>query len=254
MGLELNLKQAMNSLRSTRLVTLTLVWSWIIGPAVAYLITKILPLSEPHAKPHAIGLLIIGLAPAAPLLPLLIRKARGDMDVAAAVMPLAVVGTVVLMPLITPLLIPGASVSSFALAKQLFLTVLLPLAAGVAMNVYASQATVRVFPYVKKLAGLSTAALVVLTVIFYGREFLDVLGSFAIAAQVLWMLAIGLVSYVFGFGMKQAQRSALSLGVCSRNGGVTLVAFAAFPTQEIVLLFLARFFASRAAKAVEQGS
>jgi predicted Na+-dependent transporter len=110
------------------------------------------------------------------------------MDVAAAVMPLAVVGTVVLMPLITPLLIPGASVSSFALAKQLFLTVLLPLAAGVAMNVYASQATVRVFPYVKKLAGLSTAALVVLTVIFYGREFLDVLGSFAIAAQVLWML------------------------------------------------------------------
>jgi predicted Na+-dependent transporter len=93
------------------------------------------------------------------------------------------------MPLITPLLIPGASVSSFALAKQLFLTVLLPLAAGVAMNVYASQATVRVFPYVKKLAGLSTAALVVLTVIFYGREFLDVLGSFAIAAQVLWMLS-----------------------------------------------------------------
>lgn len=263
MGLELNLKQAMDSLRSTRLVTLTLVWSWIIGPAVAYLITKILPLSEPHA----IGLLIIGLAPTAPLLPLLIRKARGDMDVAAAVMPLAVVGTVVLMPLITPLLIPGASVSSFALAKQLFLTVLLPLAAGVAMNVYASQATVRVFPYVKKLAGLSTAALVVLTVILYGREFLDVLGSFAIAAQVLWMLAIGLVSYAFGFGMKQAQRSALSLGVCSRNGGVTLVAFAAFPTQDpnvlvmlllgipvplIVLLFLARFFASRATKAVEQ--
>jgi predicted Na+-dependent transporter len=69
--------------------------------------------------------------------------------------------------------------------------------------------------------------------------------------------------------MKQAQRSALSLGVCSRNGGVTLVAFAAFPTQDpnvlvmlllgipvplIVLLLLARFFASRAANSVEQGS
>lgn len=46
MGLELNLNEAMKSLRSYRLVTLTLVWSWIIGPAGAYFITKILPLSE----------------------------------------------------------------------------------------------------------------------------------------------------------------------------------------------------------------
>jgi hypothetical protein len=35
MGLELNLSKAIGSLRSSRLVTLTLVWSWIIGPAWA---------------------------------------------------------------------------------------------------------------------------------------------------------------------------------------------------------------------------
>ena len=146
MGLELNFKETINSLRSSRLVTLTLVWSWIIGPALAYLITRILPLSEPHA----IGLLIIGLAPTAPMLPILIRKARADMDFSAAMMPLAVVGTVVLMPLIAPLLIPGASVSSFALAKQLVLTVLLPLVAGVVINVYASQVAVKIFSHISK--------------------------------------------------------------------------------------------------------
>jgi BASS family bile acid:Na+ symporter len=257
MGLELNFKETINSLRSSRLVTLTLVWSWIIGPALAYLITRILPLSEPHA----IGLLIIGLAPTAPMLPILIRKARADMDFSAAMMPLAVVGTVVLMPLIAPLLIPGASVSSFALAKQLVLTVLLPLVAGVVINVYASQVAVKIFPYFKKIAGLTTLALLVFTVILYGKEFLNALGSFAVAALVLWILVIGLVSYAFGFGLNQAQRSALSLGVCSRNGGATLVAFTTFPTQDpnvlvmlllgvpvpvIVWLFLARFFAFRA--------
>jgi BASS family bile acid:Na+ symporter len=262
MGLELNFKETINSLRSSRVVTLTLVWSWIIGPALAYLITKILPLSEPHA----IGLLLFGLAPTAPLLPILIRKARADMDVSAAMMPLAVVGTVVLMPLIAPLLIPGASVSSFALAKQLVLTVLLPLVAGVVINIYASQVAVKIFPYFKKLANLTTLALLVFTLVLYGKELLNALGSYAVAAQVLWVLGIGLVSYAFGFGMKQAQRSAMALGVCSRNGGAMFVAFTTFPTQDpnvlvmlllavpvpvIVWFFLARFFASRAGKTVE---
>jgi predicted Na+-dependent transporter len=89
-----------------------------------------------------------------------------------------------------------------------------------------------------------------------------------VAAQVLWVLVIGLVSYAFGFGMKQAQRSALALGVCSRNGGAMFVAFTTFPTQDpnvlvmlllavpvpvIVWFFLARFFASRAVKIAEGG-
>ena len=71
--------------------------------------------------------------------------------------------------------------------------------------------------------------------------------------------------FVFGFGMKQAQRSALALGICSRNGGAMFVAFTTFPVQDpnvlvmillavpvpvIVWLILARYFASRADKLV----
>ena len=265
MGLELNLHETLKALRSPRLVTLTLVWSWLIGPALAYLITKILPLSEPHA----IGLFLFSLAPTAPMLPLLIRKAKADMDVSAAMMPLAVIGTVVLMPLMAPLLITGASVSSFALAKQLILTVLLPLVVGVVIKVYASQAADKIFPYFKRLAGLTTLALLVFTVVMYGKELLNALGSYAVAAQVLFILVTALVSYVFGFGMKQAQRSALALGVCSRNGGAMFVAFATFPVQDpnvlvmillavpvplIVWFALARFFASRADKTVAEGT
>ena len=91
------------------------------------------------------------------------------------------------------------------------------------------------------------------------------LGSFAIAAQLMWILVIGLVSYTFGFGMNQAQRSSLLLGICSRNGGVMLVAFTALPAQDpnvlvmillagvmvlIVPLILARIYGSRAGKTV----
>ncbi len=194
------------------------------------------------------------------MLPILIRKAKADMDISAAMMPLAVVGTVVLMPLIAPILIPGVSVSSFALAKQLVLTVLLPLVAGVVIKVYASKLADKIFPYFKKLAGLTTLALLVFTIVMYGKELLNALGSYAVAAQVLFVLVTALVSYSFGFGMKQSQRSALALGICSRNGGAMFVAFAAFPVQDpnvlvmillavpvpiIVWLILARYFASR---------
>ena len=256
MGLELNLQETINSLRSPRLVTLTLVWSWILGPALAILITEILPLSDPHAS----GLLLFSLAPTAPMLPILIRKAKADMDISAAMMPLAVVGTVVLMPLIAPILIPGVSVSSFALAKQLVLTVLLPLVVGVVIKVYASKLADKIFPYVKKLAGLTTLTLLLFTVVMYGKELLNALGSYAVAAQVVFVLVTALVSYSFGFGLKQSQRSALALGICSRNGGAMFVAFATFPVQDpnvlvmillavpvpiIVWLILARYFASR---------
>ena len=65
MGLELNLRATIKSLRDARLVALTLVWGWVAGPAFAYLLTRVLPLSEPHA----LGLLLFSLAPIAPFLP-----------------------------------------------------------------------------------------------------------------------------------------------------------------------------------------
>ena len=260
MGLELNLRETITSLRSVRVLGLTLGWSWLVGPAFAVLLTKILPMAEPYAM----GLLIFSLAPTAPALPLFIRIARADMSLAAAVMPLSVVGTVVLMPLMAPFLIPGLTVSSWAIGKPLLLTVLLPLVVGVAIKVYAARVADKIFPAVKKIAGISTLLLLVFTLVFHGQALLSALGSFAVGAQVIFTLGMAL-SYILGFGLNQAQRSALALGVCSRNGGAMFVAITAFPNLDpkllvmillavpvpvIVWFFLARFFASQAGKTV----
>lgn len=259
MGLELDLAKTTKALRSLRLVTMTLLWSWVFGPLLALLIIRVLPLSEAHGA----GLLLLSLAPTAPMLPILIRKAKAAMDISAALMPLAVVGTVVLMPLLAPVLIPGVSVSSMDLAKQLMLTVLLPLVVGVLVMVYARKVGTAVFPFVKKMASLTTLLLLGFTVAMYGREMIQALGSYAVAAQVLFVVTMAFGAYLLAPGMRQAQRSALALGVCSRNGGAMFVAFAAFPVQDpnllvmvmlavpvpvIVWLILARYFASRADK------
>ena len=108
---------------------LTLLWGWVVGPAFALLLTKVLPLAEPHA----LGLLIFSLAPVAPMVSLLARRARSDMDFTAALIPLAMVATVVLLPLLVPWLMKRLTLNTWALAKPLLLLVLLPLV-GVALN------------------------------------------------------------------------------------------------------------------------
>jgi predicted Na+-dependent transporter len=134
---------------------------------------------------------------------------------------------------------------------------------GVAIKVYAARVADKIFPAVKKIAGISTLLLIGFVVFLHWRELLGALGSFGIAAQVLFILGMALVSYTFGFGLNQAQRSAMALAVCTRNGSAMLVAITAFPSLDpnlmamillavpvplVVWLALAKFFASRAGK------
>ena len=257
MGLEFNLREAIKSLRSPRLVVLTLVWGWLVGPAFAYLLSKVIPLAEPHA----LGLFIFSLAPIAPFLPVLVREARADMDFAAALMPLAMVATVALLPLMAPLLMTGLTVSAWSLAKPLLVLVLLPLVVCAAIKVYAAPLANKLFPVVKRIAGISTLLILGFTVVFYFRDFVRTLGSFAIGAEVLFALGIALASYRFGFGLKQGQRSAMALAMCTRNASGMFAVFTAFPDPDprmlvmillagpvpaIIAFPLARFFASRA--------
>jgi BASS family bile acid:Na+ symporter len=66
MGLQVNIPQVLKTLRNPKFLGLVFGWGWLVGPALGYLITKILPLAEPFA----VVMLITSLAPCAPFLPL----------------------------------------------------------------------------------------------------------------------------------------------------------------------------------------
>ena len=73
MGLQVKIPDVVAVLKNKKTLALILVWGWVVGPALAYLIVWILPLSEPYV----IGLLLYSLAPVAPFLPVMVGKARG---------------------------------------------------------------------------------------------------------------------------------------------------------------------------------
>jgi BASS family bile acid:Na+ symporter len=200
----------------------------MIGPTLDYLITRILPLAEPFAA----VVLLTSLAPCAPFLPPMVEKARGDVDFAGAFIPAAAVGTVVFMPLFAPLLIHGLTLSALSLAKPLVLTVLIPLLAGAVLRTYAAPWAARLFKPVKGLAGLSTALTVLFCILLYARQMLDTAGSFALASMTLFMLVMGLITYRFGFGLKQSERSVMCMGMGSRNIAAVLAGVLAIPNGD----------------------
>ncbi|MBK7459336.1 MAG: bile acid:sodium symporter [Betaproteobacteria bacterium] len=257
MGLRLKLGTALVGLRNMRFVSFSLLWCFVLGPAVAWGITQVIPL-EP---PYAMGLILIGLAPCAPFLPAMVDRARGDLGYTASFMLLASVGMVAYMPLAVPLLVQGLSVSAWVVAKPLLAVVLVPLVIGMVTLRRAPGFAARAQPVVKKITGLVTIIMLVLCLVVYGEAFIGSAGSYATLAQVIFYCAVTAGSYMLAFGLPQNRRSVLALGVCTRNLGaafaplfavagideraIVMVALGV-PLQTIAAVVAARVFGSRA--------
>ena len=225
MGLQVRMPEVAVALRNKTAMALIFVWGWVLGPAVAFLITTALPLEEPYV----VVVFLCSLAPCAPFLQQMVGKARGDMGFAGAFVPLVMVGTVVLMPLMAPLLIKGVTISASSLAKPLLLTILLPLIIGATIRHVADKGATRIFPAVKAIALLSTLATIVWCLVLYGRAMLNTAGSLALLSMTLFMVGMAAITYVVGLGLKQAQRSVMALGMGTRNIAAVLAAALAIP-------------------------
>jgi len=265
MGLQVRMPEVIVALRNKKSLALIFVWGWLLGPLFGYLITRALPLAEPYV----VVVLLASLAPCAPFLQQMVGKARGDKGFAGALIPLVAVGTVVLMPLMAPLLIKGVTISTWSLAKPLLLTILLPLVIGASIRYYAETVATKIFPAVKGLALFSTLLTIAWCLVIYGRGMLNTAGEFALLSMTLFMVGMGLITYRFGFGMKQNQRSVMALGMGTRNVAAVLAAALAIPNADprIVVMTVmwtlwsvvlsamgAKIFAKQAGKAVVGGA
>jgi bile acid:Na+ symporter, BASS family len=265
LGLRLNLQEAFRGLRDVRFVTLSVLWAFVLCPALAYGLTQVVPLTPPYA----IGLILLGLAPCAPLLPMMADKARGDLNCAASFMLLASAGTVIYMPIMVPLMVKGLTVSAWAVAKPMLVLVLIPLLIGVVIQSWSASKASLIQPFIKKGTGLDTLIMLILVVVIYGKGFIGAIGTYAIGTQVIFFSVITAASYALGFGMPQRQKSVLSLGICTRNCGAAMAPlFVAqgvdqnaivmvslgIPMMVVFSLIAARVFAGRAGQTPSEKS
>ena len=111
-GLSLAPSSLLAPLRNSRFVAVALGLNFVVAPALAWLLTAVIPLE----RGHAVGLLLLSGAAGAPFLPKLVSNARGDLSLAGAMVGLLTVGTIFFLPFALPLLVPAVQTSAWNIA------------------------------------------------------------------------------------------------------------------------------------------
>lgn len=252
-GLRLKVEEALAALRNARFVLLTILWCFVLGPALAVLLTKIIPLAEPYA----LGLVLLGMAPCSPAIPVMMRKSGGSLAYMSAFMLMAYGGTVVLMPFMVPWLATGFTADPWTIAKPLLLFIAMPLIIGAAIRRAAEAVAEKAAPIVKTVTGVNTLILCAVLLWLYKGEIFSAVGTYAIGGQILYYALLGIGSHLLGFGLSYEQKVPLVLGICTRNVGpalATLMGVSDAPqgatTMCILAIFLGAILSGFAAAAV----
>jgi len=218
MGLGLKVAQITAPLRNLRLVSLSLLANFVLMPAAAVVLARVLRLDEPLG----VGLLVLGVAAGAPFLPKLTQIAKGNLAFAVALMVLLMVITVGYLPLVLPVLLPGVSVNPAKIARSLVLLMLVPLAVALAVNAKLPAAAARAKPLFDRLSSLGLILVVVLLVVVNFNKVLSVFGTRAILAGMLFIAFGYAVGWALG-GPAADTRPVLGLGTAQRNIAAALV-------------------------------
>lgn len=233
LGLGLTVRDLLAPLRNAGLVIAALAISFVLLPAVAWLLALVLPI----APDLGIGLILMSAVAGAPLVIKAAQLARGDAAVAASLVTLQVIATVVYLPLALPRLVPGIEVDATSIALPLFLQVLLPLAAGLLMKVRYDEEAEMTRVVMAEISNISLGLMLILNLANIPRV-LDLLGSGAIAST-LAIILVGLVAgYLLGGPDPQVRRT-LALASAQRNyAAAFVIAQGSFASQPNVFLML----------------
>jgi BASS family bile acid:Na+ symporter len=234
LGLGLTVGEIVAPLRDPRLVAAALVANFVVLPAAAVGISRLLGLHPDLA----IGLIVMSAVAGAPLTLKAVQIARGDVAFGVSLVVLQIVATVVYVPLALPSLIPGAAVDPVAVALPLILEILLPLAFGLLMHLRYQEESEMARPIMISVSNLSLALLLALNLV-HVRTVLGLLGTGAIFATIL-LVAVGAAAGWLLGGPAGGNRRALALGTGQRNFAAAFVlgtgTFAHRPTVLLMLI------------------
>ena len=223
-------------LKNWRFVLRLVIANFVLVPLVMVVILRF-TLFDPALQA---GLLIFSLCAGAPFLIKLTLMARHHLALGAAVMMLLMVLTVVYVPIVLPMLLPGTTAGPGDIARPLIFLMLLPIAAGMVVARSSPGFTKAVQPWIARVANLSLYAVVATTLVGYFPNMIDIFGAGAILAGLVLVLAAFGFGYLAGGG-KDHLEDVGGLGTAQRNtaAGLTIATQNFDDPNVLVMLMIA---------------
>lgn len=218
MGLSLKMDQIIAPIKNAKLVILALLANFILIPAIAYLITLVMPLDESVE----IGLILLSTAAGAPFLPKLAEVAKGNVAFSVGLMVLLMVVTILYLPLVLPLLLSGVEVNPWEIARSLIVMMLIPLAVGLFINARYEEAAAKIQPTFGQASNIALLVLMVLGLVLNFSSMIALVGSLGILAGIIFIVAALVVGYLLG-GSEHGIKNVMGLGTAQRNISAALV-------------------------------
>lgn len=168
------------------------------------------------------GLLIYSLCAGAPFLIKLTKMAEHHIALGAAVMVLLVVSTVIYAPLVLPVVVYGVTIDPWAVAKPLFIQMLLPIPVGMLLTGFLPDIAKRVQPWVGLLGNVALYVLLAATLIGYLPSMMGIIRTGAVFVGWGFVIAAFGIGYLMGGG-KDHLEDVGGLGTAQRNTGAGVI-------------------------------
>jgi bile acid:Na+ symporter, BASS family len=162
------------------------------------------------------GLLIFALCAGAPFLIKLTQTAEHSVALGAAVMILLIAATAIYVPIVLPMVMYEIAVDGWAIAKTLFLQMLLPVAVGMLAVQFLPDLAKKIQPWVGILGNITLYVLVAATLIGYFPNMISIVGTGAILVGLAFVAAAFGIGYLMGGG-KDHLEDVGGLGTAQRN-------------------------------------
>jgi predicted Na+-dependent transporter len=232
MGLGLTMAQITGPLRKVSFVIMALLANFVVAPIVAFILIRLFALDEPLA----VGLLLVSLAAGAPGLPKMAEFAKVDTAAATGLMVLLVVATIIVMPIVVPLMATEVSVTFWDIASGLVFLILIPLAVSLFARARWEAFATEVQPHFTQASNFSLLALMVLMVVLNFDNVIDLLGSGGLLVSLILVIVSVAGGYLLG-GLGGSNQWVQALGAGQRNiAAAMVVATMNFGNDEIVMV------------------
>lgn len=231
-GLSYTFKQLVAPFQGLRSWLVPLVANFVAVPLLAWGVIRLLelPLSL------GIGLMLVATAAGAPFLIRLAHIARAEVALAAGLLVLQIVASIIVMPIAIPLFAPEVRVSAMAIATPLFLSMLLPLGVGLLVDQWSEPLACRIQPVMTRVSSLALVVLVVATFALHVPTVMLALGTGAIIAAIILVLGAFAIGYALARPEKR-KRDLLGLGTAQRGlAAATVVATQAFNDPNVIVM------------------